>query len=247
MGWHSSKPLSVSHINLVITELEQTAVAVSVMGTSARKLMDMASIVKPITAALVGDRPEVERVRSTLRQLTRTVWTASTQARPASDALRRLAAGLRKVHGLISKGLGDVEVEVEVESFEMLNVWGYTRVEMASAKKALGDAARRVKRFGIPTLAVGIVVLDPREASAFASYRRTDDAIVMDLSRSGGAWDVYYALSARLWRDMRAAEKEVWGNGEDRFRNAFADMLEGRKKPSPDTLARLQITAGIAV
>lgn len=216
------------------------------MGTSIAKLKEMAALADTISDSLVGDRPEIARVRTRMRQLIQDVRVSGKSAQPASTALRRMADGLRKVSALVAHRLVDVPDEFEVESFSVLNTWGYSIVEMATAGKALGDAARRLRKGGLPELSKCIVQLDPRLAAAFVTYRRDNDTLAMDLSRTGGAWDVYYALGARLWRGFREKERELWGGstGDERFQTAFADLMDESKKPSRDVLARLQLSIG---
>lgn len=242
-------PLAVANVKKVIQELEQTAVAVSVMGTTTRKLREMADMVEPIVDALVGSRPDVHRARVDVVRLIHNTRVSSTRAAMAADRLRQLASGLRRVQGLVSGGLGRTEASFRVGPFEVVNIWGYTKPELASAKKVLAGAARQLDNIGLPKLARAKVYLDPASAGgAFVAYQRSDDSLVMDLRRQGVARDVFYALGARLWRqDFSSGDKETWGNeaGANRFQGAFADALTG-KKLDPDARARLQMTVGVA-
>lgn len=239
--------MTPGHIRRIVTELEQTAVAVSVVGTSFAKLKEMATIAETVLDSLVGDRPEIARVRLLVRQLIQNVRVSGTGAQVASTALRRLANGMSRVDALVKHGLTDAQDEFDIETFSVLNVWGYSTEELGTARKSLGDVARKLRRLGMPELSSCIVQLDPRLASSFVSYLRDNDTLAMDLSRRGNDWDVYYALGARLWKGFQGKDRELWGGvaGDDRFQKVFADTMSEREKPSRDTRARLALSIGI--
>ena len=239
-----ASPLSSANVQVVIRELEQTAWAVSAVGTTRRKLKEMAALVEPIAKALVGMRPDVRRVRLELHQLIQAVQLASVKARPAADQLRRLAAALRKVLGLLGQRIGNVDAEFDVSGFPVVNVWGFSSREMAPVTNALSSAASKLKLFGLSDLQT-TVVLDPQATGYFVEYNPRTDILVMDPKRSGfGRWNVFYALARRIWlRRFRQNDKEVWsiGMGAETFYTSFADMLDGRKV-GRDAQARLRVT-----
>lgn len=243
------KPLDASNLKRVITELEQTAVAVSVMGTTTRKLKEMAALVEPIAGALVGMRPDVRRVRIDLHRRIHNAKVSSVKGSTAAIKIRDMVAGLRKVQGLLTKGLGDTGTVFKVGGFEVTNVWGYSKVELGSARNALGDASRQLARAGLSSLGEATVVLDPEEAVGFIEYDPKRSLLVMDLRRPGDAKNVYRALAARLWREeLRGEAKETWGGeqGLERFQTAFSDLMSGRRLDR-DPRARLQVTVGVGV
>lgn len=241
-------PLASQSLRSVARELEQTAVAVGVVGTTRRKLKEMASLAEPVLAALKGERPEVDAVRTSLRQAIHNAKMANTKASAASDKLRALARVIARVQGLIQKGMGDVEAEYEVGPFKVMNVWGYQKSDVNRLKPLLEGAGRKLSDADQGHIVYGSVVLDPRQTSSFVTYSVARDSLVFDLSVRGKVEDVVYALGLRWWVQERSeVAYDVWGrsgSGMQRFQTAFANYVMGQPM-SDDERARIMVTLGV--
>jgi len=245
-----SDPLTDSYLKAVVKELEQTAVAVSVVGTTPRKLKDMAALTVPITDALVDARPEVVKARSVLKRAAHNARTSTVKARQASAALRALAKEVGDIQKMVSKGIGKTKSLVKIAGSEVVNTWGYTDSEMRDVLRALEKAAKAVMGAGLPTAAGGLAELNPNkvQGASFVQYDAPNDLFVFDLRKAGSAnvENVLRALAERLWlQEFNKGDKETWEGkkGVRGFSQAFADILTG-KRVDKDTTARLQVTVG---
>lgn len=246
----SSDPLTDSYLKAIAKEIEQTAVAVSVTGAASWKLKQMAALAEPVADALEGERPEVSKLRSTLKRLAHNVWTSPTGARKASAALRALAGGLRDARKVAAKGLGKADPFFKAAGFEVVNTWGYTSSEVRDVTRALEGASKVLTGVGLLTAAGGLVELNPAKVkgTAFVQYDPTADLFIFDAQRSGSAniENVLRALAERLWlQEFGKGDRETWGNGkgQEGFSRAFAGQLLGQRLDS-DVAARLQVTVG---
>lgn len=246
----TTRPLSDFYLKAVIKEIEQTTVAVSVMGTTSAKLKEMANLVVPIGDSLKGKRPEVDKTRKSLVRRIHNVVVSSTKPRQASKALRELSTEVKEVQNLLKKGTGDTESIIQVGGFEVVNTWGYTQAEIRPVRRILERASKALVKVGLPTVATGLVELNPEKVggSLFVVYIPENDLLVFDLGQSGPADSekIFAVLAERLWmQEFVKADKETWGNGKGlpSFSKAFADKLVGQKM-SGDVTARLQVTVG---
>lgn len=245
----ASAVLSRTSLTRVARELDETAVAVSVMGTRRKKLKEMAALAEPIPDALVGTRPEVEKVRRELLRAIQNVKVSSEKARPASEKLRALAKAVRMTQDLVGKRLGDVDIGFEAGGFLVSNVWGYTNSEARTTMSALEKAARRLTKVGLGSVVGGDAALSPEDTGRkFVVYDKADDALLFDPSRSGSGDEkaILEALAERVWwQEFGPDEFEVFRatGGLERFREAFAALLVG-DRVSPDATARLKVTVG---
>jgi hypothetical protein len=244
-----SKPLSRANLAYVYNEIDQISVAVSVVGTRRPMLMKLARMAAEVKDALVGSRPEVQKVRANLERLIHNARRAPTRARRASDALRKLAAGIKEAQGLVlRKGLGDPPA-LNGGAFTITNEWGYTDKEAKSFLKALRSAEDAVSKFGLgKALAYGTITLDPKMSSGrMLSYDPFSDAFYANPSINDGVQGVFMALAERLWVvHFKTKDVETWGTGSEgptKFERAFARKLDG-KGLDADSSARLRVTAG---
>lgn len=243
----AEQALTRSSLKRVVKKLEQTAVAVSVMSTTRRKMKEMVELVEPVADALVGSRPEVDGVRLELKRLMQNARVSNVRARPAAERLRALARGVEKVQTIVGRGMGDVDSSTRQGDFTIVNTWGYTDSEAKSATRALDTAARKLARVGLPVVVGGMVELDPvRAKRKFVSYDGSVDELVFDPKQSSNDKQVLSAFAERLWaQEFAAGDIETWGGkgGLGRFQEAFAAVLDGDKVDA-DTTARLQVTVG---
>jgi hypothetical protein len=234
-------PLSDRNVALVIKELEQTAVAASVVGTSPRRLRELARLVEVIADALVGERPETKKLATRLRQLVHGVKTSGIKNYQSPRAMRALAAGVAEVSKLIKRGIGNAPVAFTVGDFAVRNTWGYSEAEAQPALRVLGKVGKTFSDVGLRTAASTVELWD---TGAAPEYVRELDAIVVDPDRSE-LEGLIKALGRRLWdEEFRQADFETWG-GKDprRFVAAFASTMSGGKLDA-ETAARLQVTVG---
>lgn len=248
-----SNPLADSYLKAAAKEIEQTAVAVGVVGTRSWKLKQMAALVEPIGEALVGERPEVARLRGQLKRLVHNARVSVTDARQASAALNGLAGGVREARRLVGKGIGNAEPHVSSSGVELANVWGYTNSEARDAMRALERANKALEAVGLPTATGDFAELNPArvKGSDFVQYDADNDILVFDLGRSRSlaenAQSVLRVLGERLWRqEFRARDREPWGDGKrglSAFSEAFAGLLSGRRLDE-GIVARLTTTVG---
>ena len=233
-------PMAPQKLRAAIKELEQTAVAVSVMGTSPRKLKEMAGLAEPVLDAMVGERHEVAAVRSELKKAVQAVRMSSLKAAQASTKMNALAGVMKRVLALVGKGLADVKGEEVAGSFAMVNTWGYPDRDVSSMKTLLVNAERKLNASGFGDVANGIMYLDPRVAEGAVSYSKQGDFLAADLDMRADVRAIVHALGARWWyREMGRSTYEVWGDAVERFQDAVADFVVGRPT-STDTEARVK-------
>jgi ppGpp synthetase/RelA/SpoT-type nucleotidyltranferase len=245
-----SNPLADSYLKAAAKEIEQTAVAVSVMGTAPWKLKQMAGLAEPVADALEGERPEVAKPRSALKRLIHNTKTSSIKAHQASKALRALAKGLTDTRRMVAKGLGNADPFLRGAGFEIVNTWGYTSSEIRDATRTLEATTKVLNGVGLPTAVGGLAELNPArvKGSAFVQYDPHGDLFIFDLAKSGSGnlESVLRAVGERLWlQEFGRGDKETWGNGRGSgaFSRAFAELLTGRRVDA-DTMARLQVSVG---
>jgi hypothetical protein len=236
-------PLRPRNIERVRKELEQTAVAVSVMGTSHQRLKQLASLAEPIAETLVGARPEVRKARSHLRRSMHNVRTSPIDARHAAGKIRNLAAAVEDVAKLVGSGLGDVDTEPTLAGIDAVNVWGFTETELRPTERVLRKAVDAMKKVGLTVPGIELSGDGPR----FATYLSDRDAIDInpDHALTGSALNVIIgALADRVWiLEFRTADYETWGHSMDAFVEAFVSTVRGSKLDS-ELAARLQTTVG---
>jgi ppGpp synthetase/RelA/SpoT-type nucleotidyltranferase len=248
-----NNPLADAYLKAAIKEIEQTAVAVSVVGTRTWKLKQMAGLVEPVADALVGERSEVAKVRSRLKRLAHNAQVSVTDARQASAALEELAKGLRDARRMLEKGLGGAEPVFGVADFQVLNSWGYSDSEVRDVKRVLERVYKHMQDIGLLTVSGGLAELNPGgvKGAVFVQYDPDSDMLVFDLGKARSVADdtekVLQALAERLWKqEFRSGDRETWGEGKNgmvSFSGAFAGLLSGRRVDKEDA-ARLQVTAG---
>jgi ppGpp synthetase/RelA/SpoT-type nucleotidyltranferase len=248
-----SNPLAASYLKAAAKEIEQTAVAVGVVGTRSWKLKQMAALVEPMVEALVGERPEVVKTRGRLKRLVHNARVSVTDARQASAALNGLADGVREVQRLVSKGVGNAEPMISASGVELANTWGYSASEARDALRALERANRALESVGLLTATGDFAELNPGrvKGAGFVEYDADSDMLVFDLGKSRSlaenTQNVLQALGERLWRqEFRSRDREPWGDGKRglaAFSEAFAGMLSGRRLAEGMT-ARLSTTVG---
>jgi hypothetical protein len=245
-----SNPLNNAYLKAAAKEIEQTAVAVSVVGTAPWKLRQMAALADPVADALKGERPEVAKAKTALKRLSHNVRNASIKARPASSALRELAKGLIAAQKVVAKGLGETDPLIKVADWEIVNVWGYTGSEVRDVTRVLERASKALYGVGLPTVSGGLAELNPTKVkdAAFVRYDAGNDTFLFDPGQSGAAnlERVLRALAERLWlQEFSKEDKETWGGskGYKGFLGAFVGALVG-KQMGKDVAARLQVTVG---
>lgn len=242
--------LSSQNLKRVHKELDEVGVAISVVGTRRQKLMELARLTAPISDDLVGSRPEVKQIRDDLVRLTHNVRRAQTRARPASQAVKALAAKVKDVQKLVGSGLGDVPEAFTVGEMSLLNTWGYTKKEAKPFMDALDVALGVIEKMGLTKIvAEATVSLDP-EGSPRASmvYDLFADTFVANprrtRERTRGISD---ALGGRLWLKLfEQRDVETWGGARAAwvsFSDAFHRLLSG-KRLSKDDAARMTVSLG---
>jgi hypothetical protein len=231
-----ASPLSRQALARVYKELDEVAVAVSVVGTRRQKLMDLARMAYPARDALVGSRPEVKKLRDDLTRAIHNVRRSQTRPARASKAIWKLAAQIKRVQKLVAKGLGDVPSSMSAGGLEVSNVWGYSEREAKPLLGRLDKALGRAKDLGLGSQVVyGEVILDPGKAGGRAvSYDPHKDQLVGDPSKgSNRDLDIAEALAARVWLASFGPEEHAeWGGSPsdfDGFVRLFSDMLAGKK------------------
>jgi len=233
-------PLSDGNVKLVIKELEQTAVAASVVGTSTRRLKELGALAEAVAAALRGERPEVKKLATRLRQLAQNAKISGTRNYQAPRAMRALASGVVRVQELLKKKIGNAPASFTAGGFTVKNEWGYSEAEAKSALHALEKTSRALTGVGLSTV-VSDVDLWPGTA---VQYMRELDSVAIDPKKNETAEDILKALAERTWdSEFRSADRETWGDSQKRFTAAFAQAMLG-KKLDRGTAARLQVTVG---
>jgi hypothetical protein len=237
-----------------IKELDEVSIATSITGTSKSKVNQILKMVKPMLDGLVGDRPEVAKLRRRLRMAMHNLRRSRVDQR-ASRRMRDLLSVVRDLQKLIDqRGLGDVPAEALVGPFEVINAWGYSDAELKPLLRVLKDADKALGKVGLRVETLPLM-LDPREmgrgrgqASRYAVYDPQDDLLVVnpDEKLSGDLEAVLAAVATRLWfEELKLDDYAIWDNGGglDGFREGFARKLATGRVDS-DTGARLSITVG---
>jgi hypothetical protein len=237
-------PLLPRNIESARTELEQTAVAVSVVGTSRFRLKQLSELVKPIAEALHGSRPEVSKLRGRLRRAAHNMLMSSLSQRPASEKIRALAEVVADVLEAVRDGIGNTSAELSVAGFEVVNVWGYKDDELRPTLAALKRVADEMSDVGLGIVQLGAELTG--DSPTFALYLQDRDALEVNPSRAISVTGLLEALAERIWvRSFSTADHETWGGkfSVSRFKDAFAKALTGWKLDR-ETAARLQVTVG---
>lgn len=248
-------PLSRAHFRHTIRELDEVAVATSVTGTSKAKTRDLADLAQRMHDALVGDRPEIAKVRKELRLKIHNLRRSPINQR-AAKRMRDLLSVVRDLQKLVDqKGWGAVPEVFVIEGFEVLNSWGYTERELKAlfvmlrrATRMLGDVGLKVGT--VPVLADPEAMKQVRGAAAseYMAYVEQDDLFVANPSSklSGDMESVLRAIAARIWsQQMDRDHRQTWdrAGGANGFADAFARKLASDQADS-DTAARLLVTVG---
>jgi len=236
-------PLSARNIERVRVELEQTAVAVSVVGTSKQRIAQLIDLVEPIAEALVGARSEVNRLRGRLRRSMHNLRVSNLSQRHASEKMRALVGAVSYVGEAVKVGIGNAEPSFEVDGFFVINVWGYNESELRLTVSTLKRAAKELDAVG---LAPAISVELSGGGSKFATYLRDRDGLDLDPTRAASMGELFEAIGEGFWvRDFRSEDRETWGGrlSVRKFTDAFGKALTGWKLDA-ETVARLQMTVG---
>ena len=234
-------PLSDRNIALVIKELDETAVAASVTGTSITRLKELAALAEPIADALTGHRPETRRAAMRLRQLAQNVRVAGTRAYQAPSSVKALSAVVSEIRDLVKKGLGHTEKALSAGGFEVINGWGYTDAEARGALRALTRAGELLvaRGLGSAVMKVELVGSGPAE-----DYDEDRDMLLLNPNGVIDVNGVLRRIGARIWEAQFGNEdRETWGGNRGRFCMAFAAAMR-RRKLDQETLARLQVSVG---
>ena len=225
--------LSRQNLDKIFKELDETSVAVSVVGTRRQKLMDLARMVLPVRDALFGTRPEVSKVRSNLTRAMHNVRRAQLQPRPASKAIKALAVEIVEVKKLLASKLGDVPETFALGGMTVQNVWGYTEGEGRQFIERMKRSLDKAKSLGIDGLEYGDVVFDPEMTQGAAvSYDPHLDRIYANPSKVSNRADIGEVLASRMWLSVFGPKEHIdWGGsrGFDGFVRIFSDMLSGKK------------------
>lgn len=228
-----SKPLSRQSLAKVYKELDEVAVAVSVVGTRRPKLMKLARMAYPVRDALVGMRPEVSKLRDNLTRAIHNTRRAQLKQRSASRAIWALAAEIKKTQKLIGDGLGDVPLGFRSGGMDIENVWGFTEQEVKPFLDQFDRMMRQVMTLGLDDqVAYGEVVFDPDSANRRALFFNPyNDKLVADpLKGTNRKADIGEALAARVWLASFGQKEHVdWMENFDHFARHFTRMLEGKK------------------
>jgi len=229
-------PLSKQNLAKVFKELDEVAVAVMVVGTRRPKLMQLARIVLPVRDALVGTRPEVRKIRDDLTRAMHNTRRSPLRQRPASKAIKALAAEVKKVRKLVDGKLGDVPSSFKVSRLTAINTWGYSEREARPFLDRLDRALKKAKALGLDKQVVyGEVILDPDEAGSRALYYDPHgDRLIGNPSKATNRdSEIGEALAARVWLATFGSEEHTeFGGiraGFDPFVRLFTDMLNGKK------------------
>jgi len=240
----TKKPLTTNHLDRVFRELDEVAVAVSLVGTRRQMMEKLIGYVEPVAEALVGSRPKVANVRGELRRSMHNARKARVGARDASDAIWAMAQAVKDTKDLVKRQrLGNVEIVDEVGDFSLLNVWGYTVSETAALRQELRAVSRQLSDLGFED-AVGTVVLDEKRAKRDAFQYDGHGDFIADPKRSLGDRDVLEAVGQKVWGELfEARHREMWQRDPDAFIVAFVARVRGEGQPV-DTRARLATTIG---
>ena len=236
-------PLSDRNIKLVVTELDETAVAVSVVGTSVRRLRDLGTLAEVIAQALSGDRPEVKKLRTRLLQLVQNLKISGTKNYQATRPMRALARGVQEAGALLKRGIGNAPPEYDAGDFVVRNTWGYGKSE---ARPALRELEKVSRKLGLVGLGTAVSTIELWGTGSGPEFVQDLQAVVIDPGKSLTTDELLKTLGRRLWDDeFRANDYETWGGkgGVDRFAALFSKAVAG-KSIDVDPAARLQLTVG---
>ena len=243
-----ASPLSKQALAKVYKELDEVAVAVSVVGTSRGKLVQLARMAYPIRDALVGTRPEVSKLRDDLTRAIHNVRRVHTRQRPASNAIKMLAAEVKRVQKLVGSKLGDVPLGFRAGGMDLENVWGYTELEARPFLDRFDRMMRKVMVLGLDKqVSYGDVFLDADEAGNRALYfdPHNDRLIANPLKGANRDAEIGEALAARVWLASFGPKGHAeWGGNFEHFARRFIQMLEG-KKLNNATAAVMAATTGV--
>ncbi len=241
-----ASPLSKTNLTFVVRELDEVALAMSVTGTRRKKLVELGQMADEVIEALIGDRPEVTKLRAELEKLSRGVKMAGTKAKQSAQAVRAMRDGVKKVQKLVNRGLGDADVRLKVGGFEVDNVWGHTATEVRATKSTLIKATKILHKAGLDDLVNGEVLLDPdRAGSDFSVYEVLGDLVVINVAGGDQLRSLLMALGRRAWVKVPSEKMEPWGGlwAADRFAETFADALTKKVDAKVAALLKTTISA----
>lgn len=238
-------------------ELEEVAVAVSLVGTSHTKVGELAKRATAIADQLHGDRPEVKKLRSEIVRRVHDLKVVPKNQK-AARAMRALRAAIETARNAVKNGLGDVPFEFDMNfrgpwtGFPVGNAWGYTAAEADSSLRALRRTFTRLAELGLRPSKDITLVLDPTWSEGWsAKYDRDWEAIVMDPEgrgtegggSEGQSFQMAVAMGHHLWHEvMKGTEREAWPS-VGAFALAFGTFLVGQPVTADDA-ARLVVTIG---
>lgn len=232
--------LSKSAIDKATKELDQTAIAISVAGTSEMKRKALAALATPVIDALVGTRPQMKSLRDDLRRAVHDVKVGSSRARDAAKRVSALSALLKKAKAETKK-LGPIRDVIVAGDLVLFNVWGYSDKELDTLLKTLRTADRALQRVGLPPME-GTVTLD-RQASFFIYDKPDWKADPVRYAVGGPPLDqVMNAVADREWVKFGPVQQDSWKSKDD-FNQAFARYMSGGSV-DPETSARLALSVG---
>lgn len=229
----------------VAREIDQVAVAVSVVGTSRAKLRELGGMAIEAGKDLVGTRPEVRAMQTRVARVAHNAIGSHTGAKLASRRLRVLADMLRAVLSDVESGVGAADPYLKIGAFDAWNTWGYTDAELQPLEHLIESASRLLRGVGLESILGGDLELDPSlTRDSFVRYLSGSDALAFDLARevSDPLGSILRAFAVRLWRvQFGNAEREAWGGDPSRFFGSFADTMNGDTLDS-ETAARLAVS-----
>lgn len=240
----TKRPLTTNHLDRVYRELDEVAVAVSVVGTRREMMEKLIGYVQPVAEALVGSRPKVASVRSELWRTMHNARKARVGAREASDAIWAMAEAVKSAKDLVKRQrLGNVAPVDEAGDFALLNIWGYTRSETAGLRQELRAVSRQLSDLGLEDMAT-TVVLDEKKAKRDAFRYDGQGDFISDPKRTLGESDVLEAVARKVWVELfKSRHREMWQGDRDAFIEAFVARARGEGQRA-DTRARLTATLG---
>jgi hypothetical protein len=231
-----------TRIQRAAKEIDQVSVAVSVVGTRRAKLLELADVATDIAGRLHGDRPEVRRMVTGLRQRVHDVRVAR-HDRTAAEALEALRDELNAVLVKVRDGLGAADPVVKIGDIAVGNSWGYTDAEVARTSEPIKLAMRRLSEWGFDASRFTLV-LDPTWSGSgrWAFYDRDWDTVAMAPGPSGSVGALATELGKAVWYTVFGGkEKETWADHVDRFAEAFSAAVAGDKMQDDDA-ARLRVS-----
>jgi len=242
--------LSQQNLDRIKTELEQVATAISVAGTRRQKLLELSRLVVPVIESLVGVRPEVKKVRDSLRRESHNVAHSKTRAVYAAKNVRALASAVGNTKRLLRMGLGDVPAAFGVGEMVLLNVWGYTDRELVPFLNSIRRAHDFIKKTGLSEdIERTSVLLDPNDAGGKALfYDPINDSFSADpIAGKHRYRDIIDAFAGKIWvKKFGKSDVNVWGEPSVAwypFSDAFFLIATG-KPISNDVMERMSSTFG---